>query len=270
MKKNVSNYILIAIFFVGLSLVLYPSISNYWNKRTQSLAIVDYEQKVLNIDEKEYERYFQEAETYNQKLFELEYPLSESKKINGYDDILNVIGNGMMGYIEIEKLKVKLPIYHGTSDSVLDVATGHVKGSSFPIGGKSTHSVLSSHRGLPSAKLFTNLDKLENGDMFKITVLNRVCTYEVDQIRIVEPDDVSDLEIKEDMDYCTLVTCTPYGVNTHRLLVRGHRIENTKDLHSLVVSDAIVQEPIIVAIVIAIPVIAILIIIMLIKYRKNK
>lgn len=270
MKKKCSNFILGIIFFIGMSIVLYPTISNYWNQRTQSAAIVDYDIIVSNIDEEEYNKLFEQAEEYNNKLKQLDYPLSQKDEITGYEESLNILGTGMMGYINIEKIDVELPIFHGTSDAVLDIATGHIEGSSLPIGGLGTHSLLSSHRGLPSAKLFTDLDKLEIGDMFTITVLNRIITYEVDQIRIVKPKDLKELEIEEDKDYCTLITCTPYGINTHRLLVRGHRVENVVDMSTYVVSDALRVEPILVAIVISIFIVIILVIVVFIKYRKKQ
>lgn len=270
MKQNTSNIILIIIFFIGLSIVLYPTVSNYWNQRTQSTAIVNYDESISKLTEADFEKYFQEAEEYNKKLSKLDFPLSQSDKVPGYDNLLNVTGNGMIGYLYIKKIKVELPVYHGTSDAVLDVATGHIKGSSLPIGGEGTHAAMSSHRGLPSAKLFTDLDKLEIGDTFTMTVLNRTITYEVDQIRIVNPDEVSDLEIVEGKDYCTLITCTPYGINSHRLLVRGHRIENIVDVSKLIISDAMLIEPAVVAPLIAMPILFILVVWLLIKYRKKK
>lgn len=269
-KKDFSNIILIIIFFIGMSIVLYPTISNYWNQRTQTAAIVNYDKTISNIDEEEYKKIFEKAEQYNENLSQLDFPLSQSKQISGYEECLNIIGNGMMGYIRIDKIDVELPIYHGTSDAVLDIAAGHIQGSSLPIGGEGTHSLISSHRGLPSARLFTDLDKLEIGDIFTIVVLNKVITYEVDQIRIVEPHDLKGLGLEEGKDYCTLITCTPYGINTHRLLVRGHRVENIVDMSAFVVSDAVRIEPIIVAIFIAIFIIIILTIIVLVKYRKKK
>lgn len=268
MKKKISNFILIAIFFIGLSIVLYPSISNYWNSRTQSEAIMNYDLTVSQMDSEKTAQIFKEAEEYNAQLAALDFPLSEKDKIPGYEQKLNVMGNGMMGYIYIEKIKVQLPIYHGTSDAVLDIATGHIQGSSLPVGGLTTHCVLSSHRGLPSAKLFTDLDEIQEGDTFKLTVLDRVCTYQVDQIRIVEPYDTSDLVIEEGQDYCTLITCTPYGINTHRLLVRGHRIENF--VKTKVVADALKIDPLVVAPIIAAPILLIMIIFLFIKYRKRK
>lgn len=270
MKKQLPNIILIIIFFIGLSIVLYPTISNYWNKRTQSELIMNYDEAISKMHETDFTKYFKQAEKYNKELTKIAYPLADADRVPGYDESLNIMGNGMMGYIYIKKIKVELPIYHGTSDAVLDVATGHIKGSSLPIGGKGTHSLLSSHRGLPSARLFTDLDKLEIGDVFTITILNKTITYEVDQIRIVLPNDISDLGIDPKKDYCTLITCTPYGINSHRLLVRGHRIENIVDVSKNIISDAMLIEPVIVAPLIAIPIIFVLVIVLFIKYRKRK
>ena len=228
-KKNgsASTIILVAIFFVGLSVLLYPTISDFWNEKRQSQAIVNYDDLVVDLTPEDYSDYFNKAEAYNKKIRNMSYPFMNHKNIaDEYFDTLDVNGNGMMGYITIEKIKVQLPIYHGTSDAVLNTAVGHVEGSSLPVGGKSTHSVMSAHRGLPSAKLFTNLDKLENGDIFTIRILDRTITYQVDQILIVLPHETNALNIVQGEDYCTLVTCTPYGINTHRMLVRGTRIEN--------------------------------------------
>lgn len=269
MKRKFTNFILILIFLIGLSVVLYPSISNYWNSKTQSKAIVNYDERISQMDESQFTKYFEEAEEYNKKLAELNYPLSEYRKLGGYEDLLNVMNNGMIGYIYIEKIKVELPIYHGTSDEVLDVAAGHIEGSSLPIGGKSTHAALSSHRGLPSAKLFTNLDQLQEGDKFVVTVLNRKCTYQVDQIRIVEPKDTSYLAIEEGEDYCTLITCTPYGINSHRMLVRGHRVENDVNNAKFITADALKLDAFVVAPIIALPMLLILIICLFVKYRKK-
>ena len=197
-------------------------------------------------------------------------PFINYSEVSGYDDILNVTGNGMIGYITIDKINVKLPIYHGTSESILNVAVGNLPGSSLPVGGESTHSVLSAHRGLPSAKLFSDLDKLKERDTFTITVLNRLLTYEVDHISIVEPDKIEDLYIEEGKDYCTLLTCTPYGINTHRLLVRGHRVENADDGAAVLTNDAYELDSLILAPVVAAPLLLILLIIVLVKYRKKK
>lgn len=271
MKKHLSTIILVLIFFVGLSVLLYPTISNYWNSRVQSKAIIDYEAAIKKMDKKDFEHLFKEAEDYNVKVSNMQYPLIEGQDIEGYDNILNVTGTGIIGYITIDKINVELPIYHGISKEVLNVAAGHLPGSSFPIGGKGNHAVLSAHRGLPSAKLFTNLDKMEVGDTFNITVLDRVLTYKVDQILIVEPEKVEDLYVKRGEDYCTLMTCTPYGVNTHRLLVRGVRTDTIQEKSPvLVTSEAYVVDPLIVTPLVAAPILLLLFIILLIKYRKRK
>ena len=244
MKKRLSTFILLLIFFIGLSVLLYPAISNYWNSKTQSQAIVDYEKAMEDLQQEDYSAVFEQAERYNQQLSEVDFPLMDYEQVEGYDSILDLNGNGMMGYLKIEKIGVELPIYHGTEESVLNVAAGHVEGSSLPIGGESTHAVISAHRGLPSAKLFTNLDRMEIGDTFTITILDRVLTYEVDKIQIVEPSEVDGLLIEDGEDYCTLLTCTPYAINTHRLLVRGRRIETVehKTIHMIVLFKPVKKE----------------------------
>lgn len=221
MKKKI---ILLIIFLVGIILLLYPIVSHWWNSKVLSRTISNYD-KVLN-KVNDYSLYFEDAINYNKSLEKLDFPLTQYNEISGYNKLLNINNDGMIGYITIDKLKLKLPIYHGTSSSVLNAFVGHLEGSSLPIGGSSTHSVLSAHRGLPSSKLFTNLNKLVIGDIFSITVLDRVLYYEVDNIVVVKPNEVSYLEIVDGMDYVTLVTCTPYGINTHRLLVRGRRISD--------------------------------------------
>ena len=230
-KRKVITLILLGVFLAGLSLLLYPSVSSYWNSITQSRAIVDYDTIVKSLSPKDYTTYFERAEEYNSELKALPFPLTEYQQISGYDDCLNAAGDGVIGYIDIDKIQVKLPIYHGTDPSILNHACGHIQGSSFPIAGKGTHAAISAHRGLPSAKLFSDLDKLEVGDTFRITVLDKTFIYEVDQIKTVLPDDVSDLLIDEEKELCTLVTCTPYGVNDHRLLVHCVRTKyNKKDV----------------------------------------
>lgn len=224
MKKDRTNLILVLIFIIGLSVVLYPTVSDYWNSRTQSRAIASYSETVAAMDEEDYNEVFAAAESYNQALGKVKMPFVNFDQVEGYEELLDVSGTGIMGYVTIEKIRVELPIYHGTEDSVLQIAAGHLQGSSLPVGGKGTHSVISAHRGLPSAKLFTDLGELEEGDTFTVTVLNRKLTYQVNQIRIVEPQEIQELEIDPEEDYCTLMTCTPYGINSHRLLVRGIRI----------------------------------------------
>lgn len=271
MKGKTSTVLLVLMFVVGLSVLLYPTISNYWNSKSQSEAIVDYENMLENLEEKDLSKYMAEAQEYNNKLAQLPYAMLSYDKIQGYDDLLNLSGNGMMGYLEIDKINVKLPIYHGTEKSVLDVAVGHLEGSSLPIGGSGTHCLLSAHRGLPTAKLFTDLDKMQVGDVFTITVLNQTITYEVDLIRIVEPQETNNLSIVKGEDYCTLITCTPYGINTHRLLVRGKRTENIENKAIYVSSDAIQIDTLIVTPIVAAPMLAALMISFMIKdHKQNK
>ena len=224
MKKNKSTIILILVFFVGLSVMLYPTISDYVNQRNQSRAVASYAQDVDNMTDADYSGYFDAADAFNAQVAANENALYRPDQLSGYNDTLDITGTGIMGYITISKIGVELPIYHGTSDGVLQVAAGHLEGTSLPVGGESTHAVISAHRGLPSAKLFTNLDQLEVGDTFTITVLDRVLTYEVDRISIVLPTETDLLQPVEGQDYVTLMTCTPYGINTHRLIVQAKRV----------------------------------------------
>lgn len=271
MNKHRSTILLVIVFLAGLSLLLYPSVSDYWNSRHQSRAIAGYVEDVANLDEDNKQKMLDEAIAYNQALPSREnlYALSEEQTAV-YEDLLDLTGTGIMGYIEIPSLNISLPIYHGTDDAVLQIAVGHLEWTSLPVGGESTHCVVSGHRGLPSAKLFTDLDNLVLGDIFMFRVMDEILTYEVDQILIVEPDDVSALEIVEGEDLCTLLTCTPYGVNSHRLLVRGHRIANVEEEKIvLVTADAIQIEPAIVAPILAAPILLVLMIMALIP-RSGK
>ncbi len=270
MKKHLSTIILILIFFVGLSVLLYPTISDYVNQKHQSAAIATYDEKIANMSEADYSRYFEEAEAYNKNLAEHPELFYEPEASGNYQETLDVSGTGIMGYVSIEKLNVHLPIYHGTDPAVLEIACGHLEGSSLPVGGESTHAVLSAHRGLPSARLFTDIDKLEKGDIFQVTVLNRVLTYEVDQISIVLPTETGNLQIEKGKDYCTLMTCTPYGINSHRLLVRGRRIPTENIVYTHVTTEAFQIEPLLAASVISIPLLLLLLIGMLISNRKKK
>ena len=275
MKKNKGNFItllLVLILLVGLSLLLYPSVSDYWNSLHQTRAIASYAEEVANLDNDTYDQLWEDARAYNQSLLTRSntYLLSDEQKAE-YERLLDVSGLGVMGYIEIPSIDVSLPIYHGTEETVLQIAVGHLEWTSLPVGGMSTHSVFSGHRGLPSAKLFTNLDKLRKGDTFLLRVLDEVLTYEVDQILIVEPRETAALHIVEGEDYCTLVTCTPYGVNTHRLLVRGHRIENIEEAKVVhVTADAIQIEPLLVAPIVAIPMLLVLLILLLLPGQPRK
>lgn len=271
-KKDFSTIALIVVFFVGVSVLLYPTVSDYWNSLHQSQAIATYADSVENMDEQDYEKLWDAAVSYNQKLFQSGHGLGlKDEEKEEYNELLDVSGTGIMSYIEIPKIKCSLPIYHGTDEGVLQIAVGHIEGSSLPVGGLNTHCVLSGHRGLPSAKLFSNLDKLEEGDIFMIRTLDQTLTYEVDQIRIVLPDEVDDLKIEEGKDLCTLVTCTPYGINTHRLLVRGHRVANQEEAEAVrVTADAMQVDNRIVAICIAVPVLVLLLIYVAFGSRHRK
>ena len=268
-KKNLSSVILCLVFLVGLSLLLYPTISDYWNSIYQSKAITSYESTVAKMREVDYRSVWDAAIEYNRKLQDDHSWFLTEEEEQEYNSLLNVGGTGMMGYLEIPDIDFSLPIYHGVDEAVLQVAIGHLVGSSLPVGGESTHCVISGHRGLPSAKLFTNLDQLKEGDIFMMRVLDETLTYEVDQIRIVEPEDLSNIGIVEGEDLCTLVTCTPYGVNSHRLLVRGHRIENIDASSIRVTADALQIDPVIVAPVVAAPILLLLLIVLLVRYRKR-
>ena len=274
MKKKGNHLItilLVLIFLLGLSLLLYPAVSDYWNSKHQTRAIAVYSEEVSGLDENQYQALWEAAAAYNASLLERNnaYLLTEEQKA-AYEQLLNVSGLGIMGYIEIPSIDCSLPIYHGTEESVLQIAIGHLEWTSLPVGGESTHCVLSGHRGLPSAKLFTNLDKLQEGDVFLLRVLDEVLTYEVDQILIVEPQETGALRIVEGEDLCTLVTCTPYGINTHRLLVRGHRIENAPEARLVrVTADAVQIEPLLVAPIVALPMLLLLLILLLLPKRPK-
>lgn len=272
MKKHLSSIILISVFLVGLSLLLYPTVSDYWNSFHQSQAIASYVETVSSMDNDKYKSIRESAKFYNERLAKSSnlWVMNE-QQVSDYDKQLRITNSGIMGYVEIPKIKCSLPIYHGTDDSVLQIAVGHIAGSSLPVGGKSTHCVLSGHRGLPSAKLFTNLDELVAGDIFQLRTLDETLTYEVDQILIVLPNEIDDLKIEQGKDLCTLVTCTPYGVNSHRLLVRGHRVENPDEEFDIrVTADALQIEPMMVAPIIAIPILLILFVWLLIRTRKRR
>ena len=256
-------------FLVGICILLYPAFSDFWNSKTQSRAITDYESVLDNLDENEYSAIFERAHAYNKALYETNYPLMDYKNVPGYYDTLRITDNDMIGYLKIDRIGVELPIYHGTSDDVLNRGVGHLEGSSLPIGGENTHSIMSAHRGLPSSKLFTDLDRMEIGDTFQIIILDQVLTYQVDFIKVIEPTDVSDLQIIEGGDYCTLFTCTPYGINTHRLLVRGVRIETIKEKPTIYVSnEAFRIEPLLVTPAVVAPMLFVLLIHLFVKYRE--
>ena len=275
MKKKsnpIITVLLALVFLVGLSLVLYPSVSDYWNTLHQTRAITAYTEEVAGLTPEQYDILWAAAEDYNATLRERDniYLLTDAQKA-AYPQLLNVTGLGIMGYLEIPAIDCTLPIYHGSEESVLQIAVGHLEWSSLPVGGESTHCVLSGHRGLPSAKLFTDLDKLQEGDRFMLRVLDEVLTYQVDRIRIVEPRQTAALQITEGEDYCTLVTCTPYGVNSHRMLGRGTRIENEIQRKEIrVTADAAIIEPVLVAPFVAAPILLVLLIILMLPKSPNK
>lgn len=258
-KKGIfSTIFLLLMLLVGLSVMLYPTISDWWNSKVQTRAVANYEETVKNMKPEDYSRYFAEAEEYNRQLLRLAAPFSSYDEIEGYEDVLNVSDTGIIGYITIPCIKVELPVYHGTSPEVLNIAAGHLQGSSFPIGGTNSHAVISAHRGLPSARLFTDLDQLDKGDLFTITVLDRVFTYEVEEILIVEPEETDKLSVIPNGDYVTLMTCTPYGINTHRMLIRSHRTENVEKHEVRIFADMVKVDPMLVIPFIAAPLFVIL------------
>ena len=263
--------ILVSVMLAGIGLLAYPSLADYWNSFHQSRAVMSYAEHVSDMNAEEYNRLLSEAQAYNERFVEngLNWHLTEEEKAE-YESVLDVDGSGVMGYIRIPKIDVMLPVYHGTAEEILQTSIGHLEQSSFPISGESVHSMLSGHRGLPSARLFTDLDKLKEGDTFTVTVLNETTTYEVDHVWIVTPEDLSHLTIDKGKDYCTLITCTPYGINTHRLLVRAHRIENP-DGEAMVVADAIQIRPVFIAPFLSVPLLAVLLCYVLISTAvKNR
>ena len=276
MRKHLSTIILVIVLVLGVMILLYPTVSDYWNSFHQSRAIASYLEQIENIDPVDYEKEWARAEQYNRELSGKpnRFMLSEEEYAE-YETMLNLTGSGIMGYIEIPKINCSLPVYHGTDEAVLQIAVGHIEGTSLPTGTPGSHTVLSGHRGLPSARLFTDLDQMEEGDLFVIRVMDRVMTYMVDQVLIVLPEEMDGLAIDPNQDYCTLVTCTPYGINSHRLLVRGRRTDNVEMEQIIkVVSDATQIKPILVAPVLAAPMLLILLVWMMIstgrKQRRRK
>ena len=278
LKKHLFSLLLFTALFIGLALILYPSLSDYWNSFHQTRAIMQYSAEVANMDSSEYEEIIEHARQYNYRISQegINWILTDEER-ELYNSELNYTGSGIMGYINIEKIHVMLPLYHGTSEAVLQTSIGHLEGTSLPVGAASwdsratksggavtdlnegSHCVLSGHRGLPSAKLFSDLDKLVDGDTFSLNIMDETLTYQVDQIRVVEPTNLSDLQIVPGKDYCTLVTCTPYGINTHRLLVRAHRVDNPQgDIK--VVADALQIEPVYIVPIVAAPMLVLLLI----------
>lgn len=269
--SKIVSLILLISFFVGLCVLLYPALSQYWNSKVQSQVVASYEKMLAESGDKDFTPYFEQAEDYNQRLSETSNPMVNYGSVSGYRDALNVMGNGMIGSITIDKLGVELPIYHGTGIEVLSSAVGHLEGTSLPIGGYGRHAVLSAHRGLPNARLFTDLDKMEIGDVFVIKILNERFTYQVDQIKVVKPSQSEDLQTVRGEDYCTLLTCTPYGINTHRLLVRGKRIENSAEKVNIYVnSEAYLVDRTIVSPIVALPILFALTLYVFFKPAKKK
>ena len=269
MSRRITAILLTLGFLVGICILLYPAFSDFWNSKTQSRAITNYESVLENLKPEDCTALFENAHAYNKALYETEYPLRDYAQVLGYYDTLRITDHDMIGYVKIDRIGVELPIYHGTSEKVLNKGVGHLEGSSLPVGGENTHCVMSAHRGLPSAKLFTDLDRLEKGDTFQVIILDQVLTYQVDQIKVITPTEVEDLQIIEGGDYCTLFTCTPYGINTHRLLVRGVRIETIKEKPVLYVSnEAFRIEPLLVTPAVAAPMLLALLIHLLVKYRE--
>ena len=268
MKRDKIGILLLLMLFVGICGLLYPAVSQYWNSKTQTRTIDNYQEILNSLKDDDYSAYFLQAEKYNAALTELEAPLLEYSLLSGYNETLNINGNGIMGYVSIPKLGVELPIYHGISAEVLNIACGHLEGTSLPVGGEGSHCVLSAHRGLPHAKLFTELDRMEPGDTFQLTVLDRKITYQVDQIKVVRPDEINDVQLVPGEDYCTLLTCTPYGINSHRLLVRGSRIQNAAPV-LYVTSNAYRIDSLVATPVVAAPILLILLIALMVKYKDT-
>lgn len=268
-RISLSTLILVTILLAGISIMMYPTVSDWWNSMHASMAIASYKEAVENMSGEDKEKILEEARRYNASLPNgANFQLDEGQYAE-YESLLDVSGTGVMGYIRIDSIGVDLPVYHGTEESVLQIAIGHISGSSLPVGGERTHCILSGHRGLPSAKLFTDLDKVTEGDVFTVTVLDSTITYQVDQIRIVLPEETDELAITDGKDYCTLVTCTPYGVNTHRILVRGTRIDNIDGDH-VITAEAVRIPSYIVIPAVGIPILFVLLLIMMIYYRRKK
>ena len=274
MKKRDRIYtlILVVVLIAGLSLLLYPSFSDWWNSRIQTKLISHYNEVISTMNEEDYSAFWEGARAHNESLLSRSNPyLLTDEQRESYWAQLDPGGDGVMGYVEVPSIGVTFPIYHGTDELVLQVAIGHLEWTSLPVGGESTHSVISGHRGLPSAKLFTDLDKLVVGDYFMLHILGETLTYEVDQIRIVLPQETDDLLIQEGKDLCTMFTCTPYGINSHRLLVRGHRVENLAEAQTVrVTADAVIVEKLVVAPFVLVPILLVMLVWMLIDSRKRK
>lgn len=270
-RKNIIAYLFFGlILIIGVGIILYPSFSSWWNSRVQSQAIANYDRAVSNLGDEEKKKIFERAERYNEELSALPSPFSDYGSVKGYDSILDITGTGIMGYITIPKINVYLPIYHGTSPEVLNVAVGHLQGSTLPIGGNSRHSVISAHRGLPSSRLFTDIDQLVEDDVFTVTILDEVYTYSVDSTTVVLPTDLGGLAIVPDEDNVTLMTCTPYGINTHRMLVKAHRIYTDTPHEVRVPTDATAIDKMSCLPVIIVAAVVLLILFWMIQGRLNR
>ena len=268
-KKRVSfsTIILVLILLIGVGVLSYPTVSDWWNSMHATRAIASYVTEVEALSKEDKEAIIDKARKFNEGLLNgVNFNISPEKYAE-YANILDITGTGIMGYVQIASIGVNLPVYHGTDEAVLQIAVGHIAGSSFPIGGERTHAVLSGHRGLPSAKLFSDLDKLKEGDIFTVTVIDQTNTYQIDQIRIVLPEETDELAIVDKKDYTTLVTCTPYGVNSHRMLVRAHRIENAASVATP--NEAVRIPTYIVVPAVGIPILFVVLVIMLIYYRRK-
>ena len=269
-KTNPSTILFILVFLAGLSLLLYPTVSDWWNSTRSTKAIASYSETVANLDQAEYDDLLQAAQDYNHGLAVSGQQVALSDQARQtYQSLLDVSGTGIMGHIEIPAIDVDLPIRHGTTDSVLQIGVGHLDWTSLPVGGETSHCVLSAHRGLPSARLFTDLDQLAVGDVFFLYVLDETLTYQVEEILTVEPGDTKELFIRSGQDLCTLVTCTPYGINTHRLLVQGQRIENLPADYIHVSAEAVPVDPLLVAPLVAAPILIGLFVLVMVKNRKK-
>ncbi len=269
LKKNILNIFLAVIVLAGLCLLLYPTFSDWWNSLHQSQAIASYVEKVEGMSQEEMDALLEQAHAYNQRLWDKGNRwLPSPEEAAEYRSLLDVTGTGIMGYVNIPVIDVSLPIYHGTDEAVLQIASGHIEGTSLPVGGESTHAAISGHRGLPSARLFTDLDRLGEGDLFTVTILGRTLTYQIVQIRIVLPEDTSEMDLYRGEDYCTLQTCTPYGVNTHRLLLRGKRVANN-DEALLAAAEAVRVPTYVVIPAVGVPMLFILLAILLIFYKRR-
>lgn len=272
-KKHWTTLVLLIILLIGVGILCYPTFADWWNSFHQSRAIAGYADEVSKIDDATYKKMLQDAHAYNKTLLKKgdgRFNMTDEER-EVYNSLLDVSGTGIMGYVEIPKINVSLPIYHGTDETILQIAVGHIEGSSLPVGGEGSHCVISGHRGLPSAKLFTDLDQLQEGDIVQITVLDETLTYEIDQIRIVLPNELEELRIDPKKDYLTLVTCTPYGINSHRMLVRGHRIDNPDAGEVRVTSDATQIEPLhVLPVIIGIIAVLLMISMMVSSHQKRR